>query len=343
VITERALRELNRVLSVTMELSLIAADILPESITLACQQSVYFGGFPDHQDVLDTAMEIGFLVRRSNNSLFVSDLGEQFLSLNPERYYELQTAQLPFLFALLISEGPLHGDSTELASLFQEDPVSGSLFLRAEQLKSFPTTLAGCLAVFRQLEVVRSQDDVWVVAPTYLRAIGTLRSASGIGEDRLRLILEEKARFGRAAELLAVEWERARLRAAGAHAQATLVRRISEWNVSAGYDIDSFDDASGYAPDRFIEVKASSSKGLRFFWTRNEYLTARRLGSAYFIYYIAAFQPRLGLTNFSPRIIKDPAATLPTLPTIALEAQLYLVTERAAPLGVLDVEPVDMP
>ncbi len=113
--------------------------------------------------------------------------------------------------------------------------------------------------------------------------------------------------------------------------------------MSAGYDIDSFTAAGAYDPDRFIEVKASSSSGLRFFWTRNEYLTARRLGAAYFIYYIAAFKPRLGLTNFSPRIIQDPAATLPALPTIALEAQLYLVTERAAALGVLDVVAIDLP
>ncbi len=150
MITERTLRELNRILSVTMELNLVADDILPASIILACQQSVYFGGFPDHQDVLDTALEIGFLLRRSNSSLIVSDLGEQFLSLNPERYYELQTPQLPFLFALLISEGPLHADSAQLASLFQEDRVSGSLFLRAEQLRSLPNPLAACLAVLRR-------------------------------------------------------------------------------------------------------------------------------------------------------------------------------------------------
>jgi len=334
VITDRAVLELNRVVSITAELCLKYDDVLDDTIVLACQQSVFLGGFPDHAQVIHAALDIGLLVRRPSSGLAVSDLGEQFLSLNPDRYYELQPAQLPFLFSSIVLEGPLRATATAFAQRLETDRASGTLFIRTNELRSLSTALATCFAIFLRLDVLELRDGVWVVTPNYRRAVATLRINSGVGEERFRQILEDQARFGRAAELLTVEYERCRLHERGAHAQAARVRRISEWDVGAGYDIESFTDSEAFDPDRHIEVKASSSKRLRFFWTRNEYLTARLLGDAYFIYYLGAFDPRAGLTRFEPRIIPNPAATLPALPTIAIEPQILLVTEAPSTRAV---------
>ena len=47
------------------------------------------------------------------------------------------------------------------------------------------------------------------------------------------------------------------------------IKRISEIDVSAGYDIVSFNSSQSQKLDRFIEVKAISNNG--FYWSKNEF------------------------------------------------------------------------
>ncbi|MBD5484393.1 MAG: DUF3883 domain-containing protein, partial [Lachnospiraceae bacterium] len=52
---------------------------------------------------------------------------------------------------------------------------------------------------------------------------------------------------------------------------ASKIRIISDVDVTAGYDIISFDSNQSTRYDRYIEVKATSKNG--FFWSVNEYET----------------------------------------------------------------------
>jgi len=328
VISDRVVLELNRLVAITAELSIRYERVDPETVLLTARQNTYMGASPDYEEVIDGALEIGLLIRGYEGSLGVTELGDQLMTLNPSGYYELQPAQLPLLFRHVVAEGPLRPAFGELLQSLSTDPNSGSLFIRSEVLRSLSPRCAGCFDILRQLEVVDSADDVWFVTPNYLREFGVVRGEQRMTEQRLKQILEDQARFGLAAEQLAVEYERARLLALGASVQAAHVRRISDSDVGAGYDVESFDDGSTTKPNRFVEVKASSSRYLRFFWTRNEYLTARRLAQSYYIYYAGAFNPQAGLAGFKPRIIADPVHSLPEIPTVEIEPQTILVTER---------------
>ena len=89
--------------------------------------------------------------------------------------------------------------------------------------------------------------------------------------------LREARKLGALAEEAVVEYERTRLRKLGLVVEASLVRRISQLNAAAGYDIESFDQKRTVLEyDRLIEVKASQGKRVRFYWTRNEYKAAER-------------------------------------------------------------------
>lgn len=71
--------------------------------------------------------------------------------------------------------------------------------------------------------------------------------------------------------------------------QPTVVERISEKDVSAGYDILSFDKeaaAKGVYSPIFIEVKAISRQDDRFIWTANEMEVASEFGDAYYLYLV---------------------------------------------------------
>lgn len=60
------------------------------------------------------------------------------------------------------------------------------------------------------------------------------------------------------------------------------IKRISDFDVSAGYDIASFESSDSVTYDRFIEVK-SFTKDCRFFWSSNEIDTARIKQGSYYL------------------------------------------------------------
>jgi 16S rRNA (guanine(966)-N(2))-methyltransferase RsmD len=86
----------------------------------------------------------------------------------------------------------------------------------------------------------------------------------------------------------------------------TALKRISEIDVSAGYDIVSFDSNKSQEPDRFIEVKAISNAG--FYWSRNEYEIAKLKGEKYYLYLVEL--RRVNEPGYTPEMIKDPASNV---------------------------------
>jgi hypothetical protein len=337
------LRELNRLLVIASDLRSGASALMKSSLLLACKQSTFQGGFQNHGAALDAALRLGLLVLQPNSRLEITDIGAHFLSLNPERYYELRTAQTPFLFKILVDEGPLRTQASEMAALMEADREVGTLSLSRTGLKRSSEEASSCFSALLVLGVFEPHGDSWRVRPNFLRQMSQLRQLACLRESEFQALLDEQAALGRAAEVLTVEYERRRLGNAEAMAEALLVSRVSEFDVGAGYDIESFAGRSpDLRPNLFIEVKASRHRRMRFFWTRNEYETALRLGSAYSIYFIGGFRPEKGLAAFSPRIIADPATTLPSLPNVHVEARVYLVTESKARTGGVDIEGVNL-
>jgi len=53
--------------------------------------------------------------------------------------------------------------------------------------------------------------------------------------------LQTNLKLADQAEEAILEYERSRLKSINCHAEASLMRRISQLNVKAGYDIESFD------------------------------------------------------------------------------------------------------
>jgi hypothetical protein len=99
--------------------------------------------------------------------------------------------------------------------------------------------------------------------------------------------LDERMELQRTRSALAedhvVDLEKRRLHAAGAGHLAKEVVRISTEDVTAGYDILSFDRSGAR---RFIEVKSSAGPRSFFVLTRNEYDTARLKRGAYWLAWV---------------------------------------------------------
>ncbi|MFC1771357.1 DUF3883 domain-containing protein [Candidatus Margulisiibacteriota bacterium] len=114
---------------------------------------------------------------------------------------------------------------------------------------------------------------------------------SKISQKELTNILIKKNLLGEKAEKLVLEYEKKRLKK-----YPELIKNINyiaKTNISAGYDIKSF-EASKNRKIRYIEVKAVSIKDYMFQWSMNEIEVANFLGEQYYLYLL----PVIGKDKF---------------------------------------------
>lgn len=135
--------------------------------------------------------------------------------------------------------------------------------------------------------------------------------------DKLKMQLRLNELAGEEAELFVLEYEKKRLGVP----LSEKVRRISEIDVEAGYDIVSFESLQSQEPDRFIEVKAVSDAG--FYWSKNEYEIARLKGDKYYLYLVEL--TRISQKDYLPLIIQNPAVNVMEADSWFVEAQSFLI------------------
>jgi len=121
-----------------------------------------------------------------------------------------------------------------------------------------------------------------------------------ISEAELLKKLEEQRLQGEAGELFVINFECSRL---SLRHDLNKIKRISVLDVSAGYDIISFNDNSSKSLDRFIEVKSYKGKP-HFHWSSNEIQTAKIKSKNYHLYLVDI--NKISDSSYGPMIICDP-------------------------------------
>jgi len=232
--------------------------------------------------------------------------GLQFLSLNPDRQYDLSEEQKKVLLRTCYLHGAMREQSrailTEFSSPLEGEGLAWSPF-DSPVLPDEVTT--NHLA---QLGLIEKREEGFVVADAYVTTVSSfLEEGKGWSEEQFRQYLREKEEIGRLGELLVKEFETRRLSQLGHEVEARCVRRIANVRVNAGYDIESFDAASpSVIYDRFIEVKGAKGPQMRFFWSENEMNVARRLGKKYWIYFQASIDAPNKRCLCEPVMLNDP-------------------------------------
>lgn len=133
--------------------------------------------------------------------------------------------------------------------------------------------------------------------------------------EQLKKTIESNEIAGELAESFVLKYEKKRL----GNSKSELVKKISDIDVAAGFDIVSFDSAQSERPNRFIEVKAISKDG--FFWSSNEYEVAKLRGERYHIYLVDL--QRIEEPNYVPEIVTNPAMTIMQSDDWYVETQSY--------------------
>lgn len=105
-----------------------------------------------------------------------------------------------------------------------------------------------------------------------------------ISEKRFRAIQKTREQIGLAGENWVVDYEKNNLSSGGYGKLAERVERISQENVSAGYDVLSFEISGG---EKYIEVKTTALSKLEFFLSSNELDIAKEFKNRYWIYFLS--------------------------------------------------------
>lgn len=113
---------------------------------------------------------------------------------------------------------------------------------------------------------------------------------------------EEQSRRGLEAEEFVLGLEKKRL-----PELAQKIKRISDFDVAAGYDIVSYENNETEHYDRFIEVKCYMGSP-HFFWSENESDVARIKADKYILCLVDYL--RMGEIGYQPEFIRNPYETL---------------------------------
>lgn len=113
---------------------------------------------------------------------------------------------------------------------------------------------------------------------------------------------EDQSRRGLEAEEFVLGLERKRL-----PELAQKIKRISDFDVAAGYDIVSYENNETEHYDRFIEVKCYMGSP-HFFWSENESDVARIKAEKYILCLVDYL--RMGEPGYQPEFIRNPYETV---------------------------------
>lgn len=252
-------------------------------------------------------------VRTSNTLEFLREIGAadeqegQWSMIEPLRRATAESRQSQVRTAFVKRYvGQL--DSSNVGSAFQTED-NQELWVDSYQLPLRELGYPFMLIALAIAERETLSSRFWRIAPAYaplfldaLQRINTSRFATGkFGEEQLAEMLAARAAAGREAEDWVVRFERGRI---GAHVFADAIRRISEAEVGAGFDILSFNGHQSLIHDRFIEVK-SFRDTMQFHWSNGEMEAARGFGVRYWLYLVD--RGRLDEPGYTPEMIPDPA------------------------------------
>ena len=141
-------------------------------------------------------------------------------------------------------------------------------------------------------------------APEFIKSAASANeiqtSNKGTTKEEFKKKLERRNKRAEEAENWVLKFEKDRLEG---HPLIEQIRKISDTDTGAGYDISSFSSTAKLVLDRFIDVKSYLGTE-RFFWSSNEINVAKTKGESYFLYLVD--MEKYKEKGYKPRIISGP-------------------------------------
>ena len=260
--------------------------------------------------LLEYCKTFGWL--KCENTTAISETIENLLDKSEELNQHLVRTTLGVLFE----------NNVFIADMFVYDAENDRLIFRNELLSLSYAAIRNVLLSQSFLCVDRSSGlSTFWVHTDYEKLVAKYckESSKKLSLEQLKAKLEANSIAGYKAEEFVLSFERNRI---NQQALCPRIKIISQIDVSAGYDIVSFETQSSVCYDRFIEVKAMS-KNAGFYWSKNEISVAKIKGNQYYLYLVDLSQ--ISKPNYVPIIIQNPALTIAESTDWFMEAESYHV------------------
>lgn len=320
------LNECNRLVVMAAQLAGPDVTCSAKHLVTLCSSFVFAGRPADHWRTLKLCRHAK-LVSVNKNRVRLTELGKEFLRCNPDSVYEITEKQKGFVAEHLILTGPWQSRARAFFLCFSPNYYKITYELDVEDNR-LPMSHNWILHLLLRLGVLLRTDDQLIVEPKYVPLVRKLRAdKTKLSQEELDGALQLHRKVAEQAEDAVVEYERERLRSIGRNLEASLVRRVSQLDATAGYDIESFDgDKPLVDYDRFIEVKTSYENKLRFFWSANECRVAEEKGEKYWIYFVGGFYGT-HTGQISPIMIRHPTKRLEEMREVNIRVATYLIEQ----------------
>lgn len=225
----------------------------------------------------------------SDDTIIVKETMTAFAEMDDEKTVSGLVNQC---LSMLISDGIFDAESLTF------DSENGRLEIKAS---AFPFSYAAIRNFLITAGVLSTESTGQIlISDAYENAFSTeIRSRrKKVTLEQLLQKQEEQNQRGLEAELFVLHYEQCRL-----PNKAHRIKRISDFDVTAGYDIASFSDINSDNYDRFIEVKCYLGTP-HFYWSENEADTARIKGNRYILCLVDYNQ--MNNPGYEPEFIQDP-------------------------------------
>lgn len=271
--------------AVNLVLSCLADGPLESEATLRAllMRSGVSGGFVHPRDSLRLAIRLGLVEETSENNRLTA-LGEELLGAASWPPYNLfNECQGWRMLDVLMHQPEFAAPLSNLIRRMRRRPdgtleiVPGSVSLPLDELQ--------CLHALQSVRIIRYSSGVLTMnVSAYQSIVRVLGISAALTEEELLEILELQRIQAVEAENYVIELESSRLAEGERKDLADLVERVAARDVSAGYDVRSFNlDGT----DRYIEVKSSTGTDIRFFLTSNEWRFLEEHDSEAWIYFVS--------------------------------------------------------
>lgn len=312
---------------------LVATDLcdddgvcLASSVRRICSSRVLGGQPINFTQITGLCLRMKFIVQKTTR-LVITPSAKQFVALNINRTYEISESQKSFLIEKTIFQGSWESHCRGFFLNFSPNYESFTFEFSIKD-NPLPKKYSPVYQLLKNFRIIENRGGIIRVNPSYVRDVKNLLAKNnGFTQEQLRKLLNADEELGLRAEEAVLEYERKRLLNMGRSPESELVKRISQLDVSAGYDIASFDgETPSFTHDRFIEVKASKQGKIRFYWSSNEYEKAKELREQYWIYFIGKFG-NVQQGEIEPVMIRDPVKRIEELSGFSIRVDKYVIEE----------------
>ncbi|MFC5703051.1 DUF3883 domain-containing protein [Cohnella faecalis] len=233
------------------------------------------------EKVLDELIEMDIIERRIDGRfeiLTLSILAHKWIEeISGEGNFQLQKSHKHHIAKHYIKKWIIRPEIAGIFSLFVNEK-NGQFFLE-EHL--FSDSLTFFKIKLLSFEVIYLKEGAYFLDSDFNFLIDGSRVNNVTTEKILLEQLELQHEIGLEGELWVVEYEKARIKKDHL-GKGSQVERVSEQNVSLGYDVYSL--VEPFEDERCIEVKTSRSPDISFYLTPNELTVAKMYGERYWIY-----------------------------------------------------------